>query len=131
LPGPDKFSRFEQAILPHLDAAYNLARWLMRDEDEAADAVQDACLRALRFIGGFRGGDGRSWLLAIVRNTCYSRLKQGTIRERETEFDDELHSPEIETANPEALLERSRDTDTLQHALTLKPESERREKSPS
>jgi RNA polymerase sigma factor (sigma-70 family) len=122
LPGPDKFSRFEQAILPHLDAAYNLARWLMRDENEAADAVQDACLRALRFIGGFRGGDGRSWLLAIVRNTCYSRLKQGTIRERETEFDDELHSPEIETANPEALLERSRESETLRHALEELPE---------
>jgi RNA polymerase sigma-70 factor, ECF subfamily len=122
LSGPDKFSRFEQAILPHLDAAYNLARWLMRDEDEAADAVQDACLRALRFIGGFRGGDGRSWLLAIVRNTCYSRLQQGTIRERETEFDDELHSPEIETANPEALLERSRESETLRHALEELPE---------
>jgi RNA polymerase sigma factor (sigma-70 family) len=122
LPGPDKFSRFEQAILPHLDAAYNLARWLMRDEDEAADAVQDACLRALRFISGFRGGDGRVWLLAIVRNTCYSRLKRGMIRERETEFDDELHSPEIETANPEALLERSRESETLRHALEELPE---------
>jgi RNA polymerase sigma-70 factor (ECF subfamily) len=52
-----------------------------------------------------------------MRNTCYSRLKQGTIRERETEFDDELHSPEIETANPEAVLERSRDSETLRHAL--------------
>jgi RNA polymerase sigma-70 factor (ECF subfamily) len=113
LPGPDKFSRFERAILPHLDAAYNLARWLMRNEDEAADAVQDACLRALRFIGGFRGGDGRVWLLAIVRNTCYSRFKRSTSREHETEFDDEIHSPEIETANPETLLERSRDSETL------------------
>jgi len=122
LPGPDKFSRFERAILPHLDAAYNLARWLMRNEDEAADAVQDACLRALRFIGGFRGRDGRVWLLAIVRNTCYSRLKRGTIRERETEFDDEIHSPGIETANPEALLERSRDSETLRHALKELPE---------
>ena len=63
-------------ILPHLDAAFNLARWLMRNEDEARDAVQDGCLRALRFIGSFRGGDGRVWLLAIVRNTCYSRLKR-------------------------------------------------------
>ena len=89
----------------------------MRDEDEAADAVQDACLRALRFIGGFRGGDGRLWLLAIVRNTCYSRLKRSAGREDETEFDDEIHSPESETANPEVLLERSRDSETLQHAL--------------
>jgi RNA polymerase sigma factor (sigma-70 family) len=122
LRAPDKFSRFEQAILPHLDAAYNLARWLMRNEDEAADAVQDACLRALRFIGGFRGGDGRAWLLAIVRNTCYSRLKQGTRREQETEFDDEVHRPETEAVNPEALLERSRNTETLRRALEELPE---------
>jgi RNA polymerase sigma-70 factor (ECF subfamily) len=122
LPGPDKFSRFERAILPHLDAAYNLARWLMRDENEAADAVQDACLRALRFIGGFRGGDGRLWLLAIVRNTCYSRLKRSAGRERETEFDDEIHTAEGEMANPELLLERSRDSETLRRALEELPE---------
>jgi RNA polymerase sigma-70 factor (ECF subfamily) len=122
LPGPDKFSRFERAILPHLDAAYNLARWLMRNEDEAADAVQDACLRALRFIGGFRGGDGRVWLLAIVRNTCYSRLKRGVIRESETEFDDEIHSHQDETPTPEDLLERSSDSETLRHALEALPE---------
>ena len=119
---PDKFSRFEEAILPHLDAAYNLARWLMRNEDEAADAVQDACLRALRFIGGFRGGDGRVWLLAIVRNACYSRLKRGARREMETEFDDEIHSLETEAANPEDLLERSRDSETLGRALEELPE---------
>src|SRR6266852_9741051 len=117
LRGPDKVSCFEEAILPHLDAAYNLARWLMRNEDEAADAVQDACLRALRFIGGFRGGDGRVWLLAIVRNTCYSRLKRGAIRASESEFDDELNSPETEMTNPEAWLERSRDSETLRQAL--------------
>jgi RNA polymerase sigma factor (sigma-70 family) len=118
----DKFSRFEQAILPHLDAAYNLARWLMRDENEAADSVQEAYLRALRFIGGFRGGDGRSWLLAIVRNTCYSRLRQGASREDETEFDDEIHSPDSEAANPEVLLERSGDSEVLRHALEKLPE---------
>lgn len=120
---PDKFSRFEEAILPHLDAAYNLARWLMRNEDEAADAVQDACLRALRFIGGFRGGDGRVWLLAIVRNACYSRLKRGARRELETEFDDEVHSLETEAANPDDLLERSRDSETLGRALEELPEA--------
>jgi len=118
----DKFTRFEQAILPHLDAAYNLARWLMRNEDEAEDAVQDACLRALRFIGGFRGGDGRAWLLAIVRNTCYSRLKRGAARETDREFDDEIHSPETEIANPEILIERSCDSETLRQALEQLPE---------
>jgi DNA-directed RNA polymerase specialized sigma24 family protein len=82
-----------------MDAAYNLARWLMRNNDEAADAVQDAFVRALRFIGGYRGGDARVWLLAIVRNTCYSRLQRGKARALKSEFDDELHSPEPETAN--------------------------------
>jgi RNA polymerase sigma factor (sigma-70 family) len=122
LPRADKFSRFDRAILPHLDAAYNLARWLTRDENEAADAVQDACLRALRFIGSFRGGDGRSWLLAIVRNTCYSRLKRSAGRANETEFDDEIQSPGNETANPEVLLNRGRDTEMLRHALEELPE---------
>jgi RNA polymerase sigma factor (sigma-70 family) len=122
LPGSDKSLRFEQAILPHLDAAYNLARWLMRDENDAADAVQDAYLRALRFVGGFRGGDGRVWLLAIVRNVCYSRLKRGGMREQETEFDDEVHNPDIGSGDPETLLQRSRDQQTLRLALEELPE---------
>ena len=115
-------SRAEEVILPHLDAAYNLARWLMRNDDEADDAVQDACLRALRFFGSFRGGNGRVWLLAIVRNTCYSRLKHDASRESETEFDDEIHNPEVDTASPEVLLERSRDAHTLRRALEELPE---------
>jgi RNA polymerase sigma-70 factor, ECF subfamily len=119
LPTPDKISRFEEAILPHLDAGYNLARWLMRNDDEAQDAVQDACLRALRFIGGFRGGDGRVWLLKIVRNTCYSRFERGRKRDLETEFDDETHSPAAET--PEELLLRSRDSEALNRAVESLP----------
>jgi RNA polymerase sigma-70 factor (ECF subfamily) len=117
VPAPAKLSRFDEAILPHLDAAYNLARWLMRNDADADDAVQDACLRALRFIGGLRGGDGRVWLLAIVRNTCYSRLKRAKSRGVESEFDDEIHSTEAEAANPEGLLERSRDSAALRQAL--------------
>jgi RNA polymerase sigma-70 factor (ECF subfamily) len=105
-----------------MDAAYNLARWLMRNDDEAADAVQDAFLRALRFINGFRGGDGRVWLLAIVRNACFSRLKSGKTRAIESEFDDEIHSPEPEAANPELLLKRSRDEEALRRALENLPE---------
>ena len=119
---PDKSSRFEQAILPHLDAAYNLARWLMRNDDDAADAVQDACLRALRFIGGLRGDDGRVWLLAIVRNTCYSRLKRGSMRANETEFDDELHTPDAEQADPARLLDQAADSEALRCALEALPE---------
>lgn len=66
---------FEQAILPHLDAAYNLARWLVRDPAVAEDVVQDALLRALQYFASFRGGEERAWLLRIVRNTAYSALK--------------------------------------------------------
>jgi len=112
-----KFARFEEVILPHLDAAYNLARWLMREDEAAADAVQDACLRALRFIRSFRGGDSRVWLLTIVRNVCLSRLKQSARRETDTEFDDAIHSPADDTPNPETLLERSRDSAALARAL--------------
>src|SRR3984957_5818840 len=67
---------FERVVLPHLDAAYNLARWLVRDPTRAEDVVQDAALRALRYFGSFRGGDGRAWILRIVRNTAYEHLKR-------------------------------------------------------
>ena len=66
--------RFEQAVLPHLGAAYNLARWLTRDAHDADDVVQEAYLRAYQFFDSFHGGDGRAWLLKIVRNTCYTCL---------------------------------------------------------
>src|SRR5512143_2877133 len=67
---PGELDRFQASVLSHLDSAYNLARYLLRDAHEAEDAVQDACLRALRHFRGFRGTDGRAWLLSIVRNGC-------------------------------------------------------------
>jgi hypothetical protein len=72
-----KAALFEKTMLPHLDAAYNLARWLTRNEHDAEDIVQEAYLRAFRFFDGFRGGDGRSWLLAVVRNTALTWLRRG------------------------------------------------------
>ena len=69
-------ARFERAMLPHLDAAYNLARWLVGNAQDAEDVAQEACLRALTFFDSFRGEDGRAWLLAIVRNTCYDWLRK-------------------------------------------------------
>ena len=77
----DERGRFEEALLPHLGAAYNLARWLTRDEHDAEDVVQEAYLRALKSFGGFHGGDGRAWLLAIVRNACYTWLQKKQMRE--------------------------------------------------
>jgi RNA polymerase sigma-70 factor (ECF subfamily) len=67
-----RVERFEQVVLPHLDDAYTLARYLLRDEHDAQDAVQESVLRALRYFDGFRDGDARAWLLTIVRNYCYT-----------------------------------------------------------
>jgi len=80
-------------VLPHLDAAYNLARWLTRDDHAAQDAVQEAYLRALKFFGGFRGGDGKAWLLAIVRNACFDWLKQRRAQDLYEPFDEDIHTP--------------------------------------
>jgi RNA polymerase sigma-70 factor (ECF subfamily) len=68
--------RFEQAVLPQLDAAYNLARWLTRNSTDAEDVVQDACERALKYFGAFHGGDAKAWFLTIVRHACYDWLKR-------------------------------------------------------
>jgi RNA polymerase sigma factor (sigma-70 family) len=73
---PIRMARFERAMLPHLDAAYNLVRWLAGNESDARDVVQESCLRALTFFDGFHGEDGRAWLLAIARNTCYDWLRK-------------------------------------------------------
>jgi RNA polymerase sigma-70 factor (ECF subfamily) len=72
----DQQLRFERLVLPHLDAAYNLARWLTRNDDDARDVVQEAMLRALRYFGSMRGEHARPWLLQIVRHTCFSWLEQ-------------------------------------------------------
>jgi RNA polymerase sigma-70 factor (ECF subfamily) len=120
---PSKYSRAEEVILPHLDAAYNLARWLMRSDADANDAVQDACVRALRFFGSFRGGDGRVWLLTIVRNTCYSKLKRNRLQEQQTTtFDDELHGREIEASSLDIALIQSLDAAMVQRAVEALPE---------
>src|SRR5213078_1114684 len=83
--------RFESLALPHLDAAYNLARWLTRNEHDAQDIVQEAFLRAYKFFDGFRGANGRSWLLSIVRNTTYNWLEKNRKTELTVLFDEELH----------------------------------------
>jgi RNA polymerase sigma-70 factor (ECF subfamily) len=93
--------RFERLVLPHLDAAFNLARWLLGDRTESEDAAQESMLRAFRFFRGYQGGDARAWLLKIVRNTCYTRLQKHGTDDSATEFDEELHSQADGT--PEAL----------------------------
>lgn len=92
---------FDQAVLPHLDAAYNLARWLMRNEPDARDVAQEAYLRAFRFFPGFRGGDARAWLLKIVRNTCYTWLHVNRPMRDAAEFNEKLFAPDSPIPNPE------------------------------
>lgn len=102
-------------MLPHLDAAHNLARWLVRREAEAQDLVQEAMLRAYRFFGGFRGGDARAWLLKIVRNTCYTWFANARDARNADEFDEEIHAVPEET--PESLAIAGADRERLARAL--------------
>jgi RNA polymerase sigma-70 factor, ECF subfamily len=112
---------FEEVALPHLRAAYNLARWLTRDETDAEDVVQEAYLRAYKHFGSFHGGDGRPWLLAIVRNTCYTWMQHNRSPELTIPLDDELHEIESKDLNPEALLLQSADTQMVRKALEELP----------
>ena len=92
--------RFESFFVPHLDAAYNFARWLTRDERNAEDVVQEACLRAFKFIDSFHGDDGRAWLLGIVRNTYYTWLKRNKVATLAVPFDEEsFDADEIEASH--------------------------------
>src|SRR5438045_4223344 len=84
---------FEALMLPHLDAAHNLAKWLLRNDEDAQDVVQEAYLRAFKSFGGFHGSNGRAWLLTIVRNTSCTLLKKNRVFDLTTLFDDEFHMP--------------------------------------
>ena len=117
----NKLATFEEAVLPHLNAAYNLAHWLTRNDTDAEDVVQEAYLRAFKFFGGFHGADGRSWLLAIVRNTCYSWMQHNRSPELSVPLDDELHEIESKDLNPEALLVQRDDTLMVRQALEELP----------
>ena len=90
--------------MPHFKAAYNLARYLSGNDDDAADLVQDSCLKAFKFYDGFRGDNGRAWLLTIVRNTFYSDLRQKKNKGAECEFKEDLHNVEISGTTPETLV---------------------------
>jgi len=117
-------ARFEAVVLPHLDAAYTLARYLTRNGPDAEDVVQEACLRALKYFEGFRGEEGqsaRAWLLAIVRNTAYTWRRRGRAEALATEFDEAQHSGAIEDEHPDAALARSAAKEALGRALDELP----------
>jgi RNA polymerase sigma factor (sigma-70 family) len=115
-----KREQFEASVLPHLSAAYNLARWLTRNDHDAQDVVQESCLRAYKFFGGFRGGDGRFWLLTIVRNTCYTWLQQNRPRELVDSLDDAANI-ESDAPSPEAEFIKSADRAVIIKALEELP----------
>jgi RNA polymerase sigma-70 factor, ECF subfamily len=108
-------------LVAHLDAAYNLARWLMRNETEAEDVVQDSYLRAIRHFGAFRGGDGRAWLLTIVRNGCYDRLRHNSASSRSTDFDEVVHSGGQQSPNPETALLQAERSELVRKSLEELP----------
>jgi RNA polymerase sigma factor (sigma-70 family) len=112
---------FEEAMLPHLDAAHNLAKWLLRNEQDAQDVVQEAYLRAFRSFGGFHGTNGRAWLLTIVRNTSYTLLKKTHAVDLTTTFDEKIHATGHESVSPATLLEHSEDAQLIKEAMDELP----------
>jgi RNA polymerase sigma-70 factor (ECF subfamily) len=106
---------FDTAVLPHLDAAYRLARWLIANEHDAEDVVQEACLRALRYFPTFSGGNSRAWFLRVVRNTCYDWHHT---RQLATDvFDEEQHSATTRPIDPETLTLQAANVALIEHAM--------------
>jgi RNA polymerase sigma factor (sigma-70 family) len=117
----EELASFEEAMLPHLDAAHNLARWLLRNEADAQDVVQEAYLRAFRSFSGFRGTNGRAWLLTIVRNTSYTLLKKSHAVDLTTSFDEEIHATGHDSVSPATILEHSEDAQLIKEAMDELP----------
>ena len=114
--------RFERLALPHLGAAYNLARWLTRNDHDAQDVVQEAFLRALRYIGTLRGDDGRAWLLQVVRHTCWTWLeanRPGELAALDSDDGDGLAAPASE--EPPARAQRKAERAQIDGAIAALP----------
>jgi RNA polymerase sigma-70 factor (ECF subfamily) len=118
---PDLRSRFENLMLPHLDAAYNLARWLTRNEHDAQDLVQESYLRAWKFFAGFKGEEGRVWLLAIVRNTSISKLRKERTHGPLLALDEEAHPIAANAPDPQQVLGLKEESELLHRALADLP----------
>ena len=118
----DQRTRFEQVCLPHLEAAYNLAQWLTRNDHDAEDVVQEAYARAFTFFAGFRGEDGRSWLLAVVRNTCWTWLEKHRAREATVSLDEKVHAPSSDHDPARLFLREAESADLREAVERLPPE---------
>jgi RNA polymerase sigma-70 factor, ECF subfamily len=113
----DREAGFERTVLRHLGSAYNLARWLTRNDHDAEDLVQESLLRAFQAFDGFRGADARAWLLAIVRNACFTWLSRNRPQEATTQFDEEAHTVDGDLLNPERLMVRQREGARVRQAI--------------
>ena len=111
---------FEEVFLPHLDAAYNLARWLLRNEQEAEDCVQDAYVRAYKAFPRFRGGDGKAWFMTIVRNVCYTAIRKLRGHETAEPFDEEIHYTADDVMKTEEFRQKA-NVETLRQGLEKLP----------
>jgi RNA polymerase sigma-70 factor (ECF subfamily) len=116
---------FEEIMLPHLPNAYNLARWILRNEQDAEDSVQEAYLRAYKAFDQFRGGDGRAWLLTILRNVCYSRLRKNKNVNLHEEFDESVHGVAEATEPAAGPLQGEVGPELLRAAMSALPEKMR------
>lgn len=120
-----KVERFEALVLPHLDAAYNLARWMARNSSDGEDVAQEALLRAFRFFDTFRGEDARVWLLTIVRNTYFTWVRRELPRQNSDEFDERMHTDLEFTLTPESEVLRQATADQVRRAIERLPEEYR------
>jgi RNA polymerase sigma-70 factor (ECF subfamily) len=118
---PSRLADFERQILPHLDAAFSLARFLMRNAEDAEDVVQEASLRAFRFYESFRGGNGRAWFLRIVRNAAFTALKRNRADETNVVFDEELHGAGDPPVDPGMEIDRELDRKRVRAAIEELP----------
>src|SRR6201987_4205136 len=116
-----ELASFEETMLPHMDAAHNLAKWLLRNEEDAQDVVQEAYLRAFKSFSGFHGSNGRAWLLTIVRNTAYTLLKKNRAVDLTAPFDEEIHASGRESTSPATILEHAEDAELIKNAMDELP----------
>jgi RNA polymerase sigma factor (sigma-70 family) len=112
---------FEEVVLPHLDAAYNVARWLTRNGEDAEDIVQEAYLRAFRYFPGFHGDGARAWLMKIVRNTCYTWMDATRSLRNFVEFDENVFATEGRELDPEQALLQNDNAGMVRRALRELP----------
>lgn len=123
MPEPTDIRHFEATILTHLDAAFNLSRWLMGDEAAAEDAVQDACLRAQRFFGSMSGPNAKAWFMTVVRNTCLDHLRDRKRRSVEDSYDEDIHGDVggIAYASPDGQVASAADASWVRAAIAALP----------